>query len=131
MDRSSHEYHAHISTILKAPSLIHGAPQYPNVHKAFNHDHRAYYEDLQQPKPKPKKRVQLMDPAAGHVAYEAQVVDYDDDESSVDSEADGFIQHKVVKPVYTVVPVWQVEWYDRWYNQFVPVHAGLKKYENN
>ncbi|CAI0451566.1 unnamed protein product [Linum tenue] len=112
MDRSSHEYHAHISTILKAPSLIHGAPQYPNVHK-------------------PKKRVQLMDPAAGHVAYEAQVVDYDDDESSVDSEADGFIQHKVVKPVYTVVPVWQVEWYDRWYNQFVPVHAGLKKYENN
>ncbi|CAL1390589.1 unnamed protein product [Linum trigynum] len=90
MDRNSHEYHAHISTILKAPSLIHGAPQYPNVHKAFNHDHRAYYEDLQQAKP--KKRVQLMDPAAGRVTYEAEVVD--DDESSVDSEADGFIQQK-------------------------------------
>ncbi|CAI0385370.1 unnamed protein product [Linum tenue] len=70
MDRSSHEYHDHISNIIKAPSVIHGAPQYPNVHK-------------------PKKRVQLTD-LAGRAIVEYEV----DVDESFDSEADGFVQQK-------------------------------------
>ncbi|CAN0891346.1 hypothetical protein LINGRAHAP2_LOCUS16931 [Linum grandiflorum] len=38
MDRSSDDFHAHISAMLKSPSIMHGVPQYPNVHKAFKHD---------------------------------------------------------------------------------------------
>ncbi|CAI0385369.1 unnamed protein product [Linum tenue] len=83
MDRSSHEYHDHISNIIKAPSVIHGAPQYPNVHKAFNHSR------LQQAKPRPKKRVQLTD-LAGRAIVEYEV----DVDESFDSEADGFVQQK-------------------------------------
>ncbi|CAI0385371.1 unnamed protein product [Linum tenue] len=90
MDRSSHEYHDHISNIIKAPSVIHGAPQYPNVHKAFNHDHRVYFQSrLQQAKPRPKKRVQLTD-LAGRAIVEYEV----DVDESFDSEADGFVQQK-------------------------------------
>jgi hypothetical protein len=33
---TSGDYHDYISTLSKTPSIIHGAPQYPSVHKAFN-----------------------------------------------------------------------------------------------
>jgi hypothetical protein len=33
---TSGDYHDYISTLSKMPSVIHGAPQYPSVHKAFN-----------------------------------------------------------------------------------------------
>ncbi|KAJ6881018.1 hypothetical protein NC651_027760 [Populus alba x Populus x berolinensis] len=33
---TSGDYHDYISTLSKMPSIIHGAPQYPSVHKAFN-----------------------------------------------------------------------------------------------
>ncbi|CAN0891343.1 hypothetical protein LINGRAHAP2_LOCUS16929 [Linum grandiflorum] len=43
MDKSSHDYHTYISEMMRAPSIMYGVPQYPDVHKAFKHDPR-YFE---------------------------------------------------------------------------------------
>ncbi|XP_011040501.1 PREDICTED: uncharacterized protein LOC105136744 [Populus euphratica] len=36
LNTTSGDYHDYISRLSKMPSVIHGAPQYPSVHKAFN-----------------------------------------------------------------------------------------------
>ncbi|CAN1179469.1 hypothetical protein LINPERPRIM_LOCUS36650 [Linum perenne] len=55
MDRSSHEYHSYISAMMRAPSIMYGVPQYPNVHKAFKHDPNHYHEDQHQEMQQQKK----------------------------------------------------------------------------
>ncbi|CAN0891345.1 hypothetical protein LINGRAHAP2_LOCUS16930 [Linum grandiflorum] len=47
MDKSNHEYHNYISTMMRAPSIMYGVPQYPTVHKAFKHE-PADYEQHQE-----------------------------------------------------------------------------------
>ncbi|KAJ6875614.1 hypothetical protein NC652_035103 [Populus alba x Populus x berolinensis] len=35
-DTTSDDYHAYISRLSRMSSVLHGAPHYPSVHKAFN-----------------------------------------------------------------------------------------------
>ncbi|CAN0891344.1 hypothetical protein LINGRAHAP2_LOCUS16930 [Linum grandiflorum] len=48
MDKSNHEYHNYISTMMRAPSIMYGVPQYPTVHKAFKHEPADYEQHQEQ-----------------------------------------------------------------------------------
>ncbi|CAN1335153.1 hypothetical protein LINPERPRIM_LOCUS36650 [Linum perenne] len=41
--------------MMRAPSIMYGVPQYPNVHKAFKHDPNHYHEDQHQEMQQQKK----------------------------------------------------------------------------
>ncbi|GMJ13638.1 hypothetical protein HRI_005033000 [Hibiscus trionum] len=78
-DTTSQDYQAHLSRMERLPTIIPGASQYPNVHRAFNNKAAVPEEDLQSSSAKSQKKVRVVDPA---------------DEPTLDAEADGYIQQK-------------------------------------
>ncbi|KAK5846517.1 hypothetical protein E1A91_A03G072600v1 [Gossypium mustelinum] len=84
-DTTSQDYQAHLSRMERSATMIPGAPQYPNVHKAFNNKVEFPEEDQcaeRSPTANSRKKVQVVE--------HAETVD----EATLDSQADGYIQQK-------------------------------------
>ncbi|KAL4279390.1 hypothetical protein GQ457_03G015490 [Hibiscus cannabinus] len=62
-DTTSQDYQAHLSRMERLPTMIPGAPQYPNVHRAFNNRAAFPEQDEQSSSAKSQKKVQVLDPA--------------------------------------------------------------------
>ncbi|KAE8695005.1 putative Mediator of RNA polymerase II transcription subunit 13 [Hibiscus syriacus] len=79
-DTTSQDYQAHLSRMERLPTIIPGASQYPNVHRAFNNKVE-FSEEVGQSSSsaKSQKKVQVDDPA---------------DEATINAEADDYIQQK-------------------------------------
>ncbi|XWS47645.1 hypothetical protein CRYUN_Cryun13aG0001900 [Craigia yunnanensis] len=99
-DTTSQDYHAHLSRMERMPTIIPGAPQYPNVHKAFNNKY-TFEEEVEfqeeqnrkQHSPKSQKKVQVVE----HVETIQETRDENCEvyeETAVDVDADGYIQQK-------------------------------------
>ena len=93
---TSQDYHAHLSRMERSPTIILGASQYPNVHKAFNNKYTFGEEEVEfqeenhckqnSPSPKSPKKDQVID----HGDESCMVYE----ETTIDEEADGYIQQK-------------------------------------
>lgn len=96
-DKTSPDYHAHVSRIERMPSVVPDVPRqpkYPNVHRAFKNNYTPREEE-QPPKSNnsSQKKVQLSDHAEiveSNISEEKAEVQ----EESIDVKADGFIQKK-------------------------------------
>ncbi|XVF11162.1 hypothetical protein REPUB_Repub08aG0002100 [Reevesia pubescens] len=101
-DTTSQDYHAYLSRMERMPRIIHAAPQYPNVHKAFNNKYTfeeveevEFQEEHQRklqhsPCPKSQKKVQVEETIEETRDENDQVYE----ETTVKVEADGYIQQK-------------------------------------
>ncbi|KAE8655246.1 putative Mediator of RNA polymerase II transcription subunit 13 [Hibiscus syriacus] len=76
-DTTSQDYQAHLSRMERLPTIIPGASQYPNVHRAFNS--KVEFSEQDEQSAKSQKKVQVVDPA---------------DEATVNAEGDDYIQQK-------------------------------------
>jgi hypothetical protein len=82
------------------PSIIHGAPQYPSVHKAFNNKVTQEEEVNEARQDNVNKKNPTRSTKKVRVKEQVQVIDQngnrksEDIEEDVDAEADGFIKQK-------------------------------------
>ena len=97
---TSGDYHDYISRLSKMPSIIHGAPQYPSVHKAFNNKVTREEEVNEARQDSVTKKNPTRSTKKVRVKEQVQVIDQngnrkpEDIEEDVDDEADGFIKQK-------------------------------------
>ncbi|KAH8492977.1 hypothetical protein Peur_072436 [Populus x canadensis] len=97
---TSGDYHDYISRLSKMPSIIHGAPQYPSVHKAFNNKVTQEEEVNEARQDNVNKKNPTRSTKKVRVKEQVQVIDQngnrksEDIEEDVDAEADGFIKQK-------------------------------------
>lgn len=99
---TSQDYHAHVSSMERSPSVVADFPRYPNFHKIFNNN----YEDKTPPRinqqqhhaPQAHKKVRFVEQDKT-----TQVVKAADDNNKngknvsgdcIDAKADGFIKQK-------------------------------------
>lgn len=100
LNTTSGDYHDYISTLSKTPSVIHGAPQYPSVHKAFNNKVTQEEEVNKARQDNVNKKNPTRSTKKVRVKEQVQVIDQngnrksEDIEEDVDGEAEGFIQRK-------------------------------------
>ena len=96
---TSGDYYDYISKLSRMPSVIHGAPQYPPVHKAFNNKGTQEEEATEgrqdnanrKNSGRSSKKVQVTDQVQFIDQYGNRKSEVDED---VDGEADRFIQQK-------------------------------------
>lgn len=98
---TSQDYHAHVSSMERSPSVVTDFPRYPNVHKIFNNKQVLTYEDKTPPRinhgPRPHKKVHFVEQNKT-----TQVVKDNNEngknvyggDNSIDAKADGFIKQK-------------------------------------
>ncbi|XP_015578861.1 uncharacterized protein LOC8278283 [Ricinus communis] len=99
-DTTSTDYHVHVSTMERMPSILPDVPRYPNVHRAFNNKtiHEDEFEVTHQESMQKQRQPPTTHGKKVHLVEQVQIIPREKNEvifeENIDSETDGFLQRK-------------------------------------